>query len=285
MFYIGCPVWGYKGWVGNFFPPSTPQSDFLRVYSKRLNTVEGNTTFYATPSAETIEHWRSETPPDFRFCPKVSRDISHRSRLEDDKSETLFFTNRMRELGDRLGPMFIQFPVGFTPAYLPELEAFLDFWPKDLRLAVEVRNLGFFIEPHASELNNLLRKHNMARVMMDTRPIQVGTEQEKKLLQARDPKPDLPLQIAITTDFAFVRYIGNTSMEVNRPFLDTWAEQFAQWVQQGITPYVFCHCPFTVEAPEICYALYQRISALIPLPPLSWQPGIPDVEIEQGRLF
>jgi len=45
MFYIGCPAWGFKEWVGNFFPPHTPARDFLRLYSRKLTTVEGNTTF------------------------------------------------------------------------------------------------------------------------------------------------------------------------------------------------------------------------------------------------
>jgi uncharacterized protein YecE (DUF72 family) len=98
LFYIGCPIWGYKGWVGNFFPSSTSQSNFLQVYSRKLTTVEGNTTFYATPSVETIAHWRNETPPEFRFCPKISRDISHKPHLETAKNETLFFTERMRGL-------------------------------------------------------------------------------------------------------------------------------------------------------------------------------------------
>ncbi len=43
MLYIGSPAWGYKEWVGNFFPARTPASDFLRLYSRRLNCVEGNT--------------------------------------------------------------------------------------------------------------------------------------------------------------------------------------------------------------------------------------------------
>ena len=49
MFYIGCPMWGYKEWVGSgkLFPPRTPASDFLRLYSRKLSTVEGNTIFYA----------------------------------------------------------------------------------------------------------------------------------------------------------------------------------------------------------------------------------------------
>src|SRR5437879_2814711 len=59
MFYIGCPMWGYKEWVGSgkLFPPRTSASDFLRLYSKKLTTVEGNTIFYALPSAETIARW------------------------------------------------------------------------------------------------------------------------------------------------------------------------------------------------------------------------------------
>ena len=55
MFYIGCPIWGYKGWVGNFFPSSTPQSNFLQVYSRKLTTVEGNTTFTEFTHRESME--------------------------------------------------------------------------------------------------------------------------------------------------------------------------------------------------------------------------------------
>jgi len=46
-FYIGCAVWGYKDWLGDLFPPGSKAADFLALYSRRLTTVEGNTTFYA----------------------------------------------------------------------------------------------------------------------------------------------------------------------------------------------------------------------------------------------
>src|SRR3989454_8380789 len=68
--------------VGNFFPPHTSPGDFLRLYSQKLTTVEGNTTFYALPSAETVARWSQETPSYFRFCPKISRDISHSAALD-----------------------------------------------------------------------------------------------------------------------------------------------------------------------------------------------------------
>ena len=33
--YLGCPVWSFKGWVGNFYPKGTQSKDFLREYARR----------------------------------------------------------------------------------------------------------------------------------------------------------------------------------------------------------------------------------------------------------
>ncbi len=46
--YIGCAVWGYKDWIGDLFPPGSKSGDLLALYSRRLTTVEGNTSFYET---------------------------------------------------------------------------------------------------------------------------------------------------------------------------------------------------------------------------------------------
>ena len=285
MFFIGCPMWGYKEWIGNFFPARTSSNDFLRIYSNKLNVVEGNTIFYALPSSETVARWCQETPPTFRICPKVSRSISHEGRLEDKRNETLFFVERMRELGTRLGPIFLQLPPSFGPTQLSQLETFLNFWPTDVRLAVEVRYSDFYQERHALTLNTLLGQHKVARVMMDTRPIRIGTAEEQQVLQARERKPNLPLQITTTTNFAFLRYIGHPRMEINDPLLDKWSEQIGQWLKQGTTVYAFCHCPFEKHSPEICAALYQRVSTFVSLPPLNWQQETKDTEIQQPRLF
>jgi len=287
MFYIGCPMWGYKEWVGSgkLFPPRTPASDFLRLYSRKLSTVEGNTIFYALPSTETIARWVHDTPPTFRFCPKVLRSISHAQDLTTQKEETSAFVERMRGFGERLGPVFLQLPPSFGPSQFPQLKVFLDSWPSDIRLAVEVRHPDFYIEPHASTLNMLLKQYNMAYVIMDTRPIRTGSEQEQQILQARERKPNLPLQITATTDFSFVRYIGHPQMDINEPYLKSWTQQLGQWLQQGITLYVFCHCPFEEHSPAICTELYERLKAVVPLPPLPWYREQTGTDPEQLRLF
>ncbi|GAC1357508.1 MAG: DUF72 domain-containing protein [Ktedonobacteraceae bacterium] len=295
MFYIGCPMWGYTDWLGSFFPARTAKNNFLRIYSRQLTSVEGNTIFYALPSKETIEHWAQETPETFRFCPKIPRSISHEAAINLKVGEIALFIERMRSFGSRLGPIFLQLPPSFGPAQLTQLETFLDRWPADLRLAVEVRHPDFYAEKMEDpedrrstpqeRLNTLLSHHNVGRVIMDTRPIRTGSVQEQDMLQARERKPNLPVRIAATTDFAFVRYIGHPRMEINEPFLTTWALQLAQWYKEGKTLYVFCHCPFEEHSPTICFELYHKVKALVPLPPLSWQPHDDDTKPEQMSLF
>lgn len=278
-------MWGYKEWIGNFFPARTPAGDFLRIYSRQLNTVEGNTIFYSLPSAETVTRWREETPETFRLCPKVLRSISHEGQLEYKRDETLLFAQRMRLLESRLGPIFLQLPPSFGPGQFSQLEAFLDYWPDDLQLAVEVRHPDFYNEPHVLLLNTLLTQHNVARVLMDSRPIRLGTAEEQEILQARERKPDLPLQIITTTNFVLLRYIGNPSMEANAPLLEEWSQHIGEWLKKGITVYAFCHCPYEKHSPEICAALYQRVSKHVSLPPLAWSQKLKQADVEQPRLF
>ena len=105
----------------------------------------------------------------------------------------------MRPLGLRLGPMFLQLPPRYHPNLYEDLRAFLEKWPPDLRLAVEVRHLRLFDPPFYDRLNDLLNGFGIARVVIDTRPIRNLEGEEilegsvyERLLQARERKPDLP---------------------------------------------------------------------------------------------
>src|SRR5512142_1648002 len=214
--YIGCPIWSFKGWVGNFYPEDTKPKDYLREYARRVTTIEGNTTFYAVPAQKTIENWVAETPPSFRFCPKVPKAISHEGTLIDNIPRAEQFIDVMKGLGTRLGPMFLQLPPRFTPQQIGELQAFLSVWPRDVRLAVEVRHIDWFHLPYDEELNLLLAEFNMARVTIDTRPIRDLTGDPilegttyGSLVGARARKPDVPVNKTRTTDFVFIRYIGH----------------------------------------------------------------------------
>jgi uncharacterized protein YecE (DUF72 family) len=290
-FYIGCPIWSFKGWVGNFYPADTKSSEFLREYSRRVTTIEGNTTFYAVPAQKTIEGWVAETPETFRFCPKIPKAISHEGTLLDNIPRAQEFIEIMRGLGKRLGPMFLQLPPRFPPHLLGELEAFLAVWPREIRLAVEVRHLDWFDSPHNEELNQVLREHNMARVTIDTRPIRdlAGDEILEgttygSLVGARERKPDVPVVPTRTADFVFIRYIGHPDLKINDPFLDKWENYLSSELNGGADAYVFCHSPENITAPQIARELYHRVAQHVSLPPLPWDEINPDIA-EQPRLF
>ena len=289
--YLGCPIWSFKGWVGNFYPEGTKPSDFLREYTRRLTTVEGNTTFYAVPAQNTLESWVAQMSETFRFCPKVPKAISHEGKLMDNIERAHEFIKVMSRLGTRLGPMFLQMPPRYSPKLLTDLQAFLAVWPRDVRLAVEVRHLGWFESPYDEAFDQLLTDHNMARVTIDTRPIRdldgdkvLAGSVYQSLLEARERKPDIPVAPKRTADFVFVRYIGHPQLEINFPLLDEWADYFVSQLREGADVYVFCHSPENMTAPWICKELHQRVAKEISIPPLPWDEIKPDMP-EQPQLL
>ena len=290
-FYIGCPIWSFKGWVGNFYPEGAKPSEFLREYTRRLTTVEGNTTFYAVPAQKTLEGWNEEMPPNFRFCPKVPKAISHEEKLMDNVERAREFIDIMRQLGTRLGPMFLQLPPRYSPKLIGDLTAFLALWPSEVHLAVEVRHLDWFDSPHDEPLNKLLYEHNMARVTIDTRPIRdlngddiLAGSVYQSLLEARERKPDVPVVPTRTADFIFVRYIGHPEVEVNNPYLKEWGNYFIPQLLEGADVYMFCHSPNNMAAPWLCRKIYARIEKEVNLPPLPWN-EVDNENYEQGQLF
>ena len=290
-FYIGCPIWSWKGWVGNFYPEGTKPSEFLREYTRRLTTVEGNTTFYAVPAQKTLEAWAEEMPATFRFCPKVPKAISHEGKLADTIERARGFTDLMRQLGTRLGPMFLQLPPRYSPKLLGDLQAFLALWPSDIRLAVEVRHLDWFDSPHNESLNQLLREHNMARVTIDTRPIRDLAGDEilagsvyQSLLEARARKPDVPVVAERTADFVFIRYIGHPEIEANLPHLKEWGEYVVAQLRGDADVYMFCHSPNNFAAPALCRRVYAQVEKEVDLPPLPWN-ELDRENYEQGQLL
>jgi uncharacterized protein YecE (DUF72 family) len=289
--YIGCPIWSFKGWVGNFYPKGTKSTEFLHEYARRLTTIEGNTTFYAVPAAKTIAAWIEQTPETFRFCPKIPKAISHNGKLMDYMDRALEFVEVMSPLASRLGPMFLQLPPSYSPKLTDDLTKFLEAWPKEIRLGVEVRHLDWFDAPYHQSLNELLSVNNMARVVIDTRPIRSlkgDTALEGStydgLLEARDRKPDVPVFLERTADFIFLRFIGHPELEQNFPMIDEWVEYLVKEMKQGATAFVFCHSPENLTAPEICREFHRRIASQIKIPPLPWDQIKSEVP-EQPSLF
>jgi uncharacterized protein YecE (DUF72 family) len=123
--YIGTSGFSYPTWKPDFYPAGTAQGDFLRFYAERFNSVELNTTGYRLPAEEQFRRWAEETPDGFRFAVKMP----HPSRAGA-------FTERVRALGDKLGPVRIVVVQLYDDAFLARLLDSLDpalEWALDFR--------------------------------------------------------------------------------------------------------------------------------------------------------
>ncbi|MEA5469782.1 DUF72 domain-containing protein [Spirulina sp. 06S082] len=265
-FYLGCAVWSYKGWVGDFYPDKTPQGDFLRLYSDRFTSVEGNTTFYAVPDRNTVARWKAQTPSGFHFCPKMPKIITHNDLLIPNQAEAIAFLERMGKLGDRLGVTFIQLPPNYSPEAFDDLKSFLSQLPyKEYKLALEVRHLDWFQAPHGDRLNQLLQNLNIGRVLLDTRPVYHSSNDPQ--LHSRTRKPDLPLQPIVTSDLSLIRFISHPQSQFNQIFLQEWTQQIDLWLQDGKTIYFFVHCPQEEHSPQTArdfQALLEAKGTIVP---------------------
>ncbi len=289
--YLGCPVWSYKGWLGRFYPEGTKQSDFLREYSRRLTTVEGNTTFYAVPKVETLARWAEEMPATFRFCPKLPRAVSHAGPLQEHIEEELAFIQLMGQLGTRLGPMFLQLPPSYSPQRLEDLRSFLEAWPADVRLAVEVRHPKWFESPYQENLVELFQKLGKGRVVTDPRPIRSLSENKvlrgsgyKRLLEIWERKQETPLPSRPEMNFTFLRFIGHPVRDQNAAFIAEWADYLADILRQDKEAYVFCHCPDVRIDPWLCRDFHQQVNERFSISPLPWD-EIDSNIAEQFRLW
>ena len=124
--YVGTSGWSYPTWKPGFYPAETKPGDFLRYYSQRFSTVELNTTGYRLPEEDRFRHWAEETPEEFRFAVKMP----HPNRLA-------VFTERVRALGERLGPVRIVIQQARDDAALGRL---LDSLDPELRWALDFRH-------------------------------------------------------------------------------------------------------------------------------------------------
>ncbi|MGB2926466.1 MAG: DUF72 domain-containing protein [Limnothrix sp.] len=282
-FRLGCAVWSYRGWLGGFYPAGSAAKDFLKLYGDRLHAVEGNTTFYAVPSAETVQRWREQTPEEFRFCLKFPKAVTHEGLLMPRLAEAQAFMERVKPLGDRLSCIFAQLPPSYSPSQYGDLKNFLQTVTQAaIPIGVEVRHPQWFAEPHLSQLDTLLSHHNVTKVLLDTRPIYNCPDNPQAQSQRR--KPNLPLYPTVTNHQAIVRFISHPNPIYNEQYLQEWLAQIQQWWSAGKSIQFFVHCPVEDHSPHTAkYFQEQLQAASLQIPPLPWQTLTP--EPQQLSLF
>jgi uncharacterized protein YecE (DUF72 family) len=268
---FGTSSFAWDDWVGPFYPPGTKPADYLRVYAAHFDCVEVDSTYYSTPAARTVDGWAAKTPAHFRLAAKFPRAIVHGGEAAQPDAARLLtpeatyaerdrFLAVVEHLGERLGPLVLQFPYfskkcfATAEPFMERLDRFLGDLPAAHRYAIEIRNPRWL----GPELTNLCRRHRAALVLVDHEWMPHGEQVAREL--------DF-----LTTDFCYVRLLGNrqkiealtTTWErevIDRSAsLSRWADLLQRLSAQNILTWIFVnnhyagHAPATVRALEALY--------------------------------
>lgn len=195
---LGTSAFTAAGWEGSFYPAGMKPADFLSYYATKFDTVEVDSTFYRTPAISTVKGWYAKTPPGFLFAAKVPQIITHEKMLSGCDEDFTQFLNAMDCLGEKLGPLLLQFgyfnqsKFAGVGEFLARLVPFLKKIPSGYRFVVEIRNKHWLVPPFF----DALREHHVALALID----QSWMPGPKQLFAKFDP---------ITADFAYVRWLGD----------------------------------------------------------------------------
>ncbi|WP_085715721.1 DUF72 domain-containing protein [Pseudomonas sp. B28(2017)] len=262
-YYLGCPSWSENAWRDYLYPPDAKATDFLDLYCQVFNAVEGNTTFYASPAAGTVQRWADTMPEHFRFTAKFPGEISHGGDLREQLTAADTFLQLLSPLGERVAPLWLQLSKSFTPQRLHELAGFIDALQRPL--AVEVRHDDFFAKGDSERmLNRLLLDRGVERICLDPRALFSCTSTEASVLHAQSKKPRVPPRPAAFTQFPQVRFIGHPTLEANDRFLQPWVEKIALWIEEGRTPYIFLHTADNLLAAKLAQRFHARLMLRLP---------------------
>jgi uncharacterized protein YecE (DUF72 family) len=258
-------MWSLKSWQGRFVAHPLPAQERLRAYAGWCNAVEGNTTFYATPSRETVASWARQTDPGFRFVLKLPKVITHERRLADADDPLRIFLDAIEPLGPRAHALWIQLPGSFTPADTPILERFLRRLPASYRYAVEVRHPDFFRDLRATAgLEEALAAVGAEWVPFDTTAFFAALPTSDAERDAWTKKPRMPRRDRALTERPIIRYLGRDAVDETVEGWQHWVDVTAGWLREGRTPTVFVHTPDNADAPALARRFHDEVRARVP---------------------
>jgi uncharacterized protein YecE (DUF72 family) len=238
--YVGCAKWN-KTDLKNFYPKGT--KDELHYYATQFNSIELNATFYKSPSKDQVQKWKEKVPKDFKFFPKIPNTISHFKRLAGVETITTEFCDAVVLFEENLGMSFLQMHDNFKPKDIHVLEQFLKTFPKEVPLAVELRNEEWYSDKKTEDaLYAILVKYKKTFVLVDTAA-----------------RRDI-MHMRLTADKAFIRYVGaNHESDYSR--LDDWIKRIKVWRKEGLNElYFFIHQNVELESPLLSAYFIEKMN-------------------------
>ncbi|MBI2125866.1 MAG: DUF72 domain-containing protein [Thaumarchaeota archaeon] len=206
---IGCSGWGYKDWVGPFYPKDTPQAGFLKFYSRVFDAVEIDSSFYRIPNASMISNWKASVPDNFSFAAKLPKRMTHDKHLVGIDNDMAYFQKMMKLFGNKLGAVVVQLPPSFK--YDKDLEGLKDFIQladNEIRYAIEFRHKSWFKD----DVYKLLHDRNVSMAWSLNQYLETPAE--------------------LTADFLYLRLVGTREIVQFTGIQKDQSEAMQKWVKK-----------------------------------------------------
>jgi uncharacterized protein YecE (DUF72 family) len=260
--YVGTSGWTYNDWLGSFYPADLKGAHLLQHYARYFRTVEIESTYYSIPARSVITGWKENTPPGFIFSAQVPGIITHQKVLNNCQYELTTFLNSVEILGDRLGPLLLQFPYFNKASFASRAQfdkllfPFLKALPQDFKFAVEIRNKNWI----SWDFIDRLKEYSVAFVVV---------------AQAWMPSIDVLARALdlLSADFFYARFIGDRNESKTprcgslsaekRCELAVWTDELKKIAQRGARTYAFfdnCYAGLAPESVKHFHALWHQRS-------------------------
>jgi uncharacterized protein YecE (DUF72 family) len=246
--YVGTSGWTYPDWLGSFYPADSKPQDMIQYYARYFRAVEIDSTYYTIPARSVVAGWKENTPPGFVFAAQVPGIITHQKVMKDCQHELTTFLNSLELLGDRLGPLLLQFPYFNRNTFASRaqfdklLQPFLKTLPREFKFALEIRNKNWI----SWDFLELLRDHSVAFVVV----AQVWMPSIDVLARALD---------LLCGDFFYARFIGDRKgvktqrwdnlSEDKTSELIVWIEELKKIADRASRTYAFFNNHYAGFAP------------------------------------
>ena len=238
--YIGTSGWSYD--FPDFYPNDLPKTRRFDYYGERFNSVEVNATFYSLLKKKTARTWYERSPDQFSYTLKLSRYITHIKRLKGSKKAFRTFVRRVTPLGEKLGPILIQLPPGFSvdsgrlDDFLTDARDVLkDELTTDHPLAIECRHESWFENTNERvQAMNVMRRHNAAIVF------------------AHSSEYPYPADEPLTATFVYFRFHGPRelfSSGYGKKGMESWAKKVNKYRKKGMDVYAYFNNTDNGDAP------------------------------------
>lgn len=230
--FVGVSGFSYASWKGKFYPEDAKAEDFLSLYTRRLGSVEINSSFYAAPSAAMVKNWSAKTSDKFRFAFKAPRQITHIQKLKEESYQgAIRLSDTLNNLGPRRGPILFQLPP-FAKFDRSLLDGFLSHTSAIEPKVFEFRHQSWFND----STYDLLEDHGAGLCIADTE--------------------DMEPTFKVTGGLAYFRLRKDSYDE---GAIGSWSEKIIETAKESEECYVYLRHDETGENALLAEALFKKL--------------------------